>query len=117
MTAAGDVLVGSDESASFCVTNVLHLMPPLFYARSADVSDVPSEGHHGVASLEWCLYMFGQGLSTRIAAHCLPSGGLQLERSSREVIDDRKTFPMVYPTSFTFNSLLVVKLTAVTVMT
>jgi len=39
-------LVCSDEGASFGITNVLHLMPPLLYARSADISDVPSEGHH-----------------------------------------------------------------------
>lgn len=47
MGAGCDVQVGSDEGASFGITDVLHLMPPLLYARSANVSDVPSEGHHG----------------------------------------------------------------------
>lgn len=41
-------LVRSDEGTRFGITNVLHLVPPLLYARSADVPDVPSEGHHDV---------------------------------------------------------------------
>lgn len=46
MVAAGcDVLIGSDERASFGITDVLHLMPPLLYACSANISDVPHEGH------------------------------------------------------------------------
>lgn len=69
VTAKGDELVGSDEGAGLSITNILHLMPPLLYARSADVSDVANEGHHdGVASLEWYLYVFGQALSTRMSA-------------------------------------------------
>lgn len=72
-TAGADVLVGTDEGASFGVTNVLHLMPPLLYARSADISDVPSKGHHdGVGGRDWCLYIFGQALRIRMSATSSP---------------------------------------------
>lgn len=55
----GDSQVGSDEGASFRITDVLHLMPPLLDARSADVSNVTSNGHHvSVVSLESCLSLF-----------------------------------------------------------
>lgn len=41
------LLVSSDKRPSFCISNVLQLMPPLFDPCSADVSHITNEGHVG----------------------------------------------------------------------
>jgi len=46
-------LISTDERASLGITDVLHLMPPLLYARSADISDIPNKRHHVVAEVKW----------------------------------------------------------------
>jgi hypothetical protein len=40
-----DLLVGADERSSLCVSDVLHLMPPLSNPYPADVPHVTNEGH------------------------------------------------------------------------
>lgn len=61
----GHVLVGSDEGSSFCVSDVLHLMPPLFDSCLADVPHVTNEGHRRGADEKVCLVMLGPMVPTR----------------------------------------------------
>jgi len=61
-------LVTANQRAGFGITDVLHLMPPLLYARSTYISNIPSKRHHVVVgeSDGVCLDVFGPSFTPEV---------------------------------------------------